>query len=252
MARLDKNHDGKLEVTELPERARHRWAKADTNGDGVIAANEIKRSMRAQADQRFAQADKNGDAKLTESEAGAERWKFLSKADANGDQAVTKEELEQAHQQHKMGLGRPARPAPRPACWRTIRASGQERRWQADQVRGRRGALEVPVSGRRQRRPGSDQRRARAGAPAAQDGRRAGAAWRNSRHRVAGEIRQNGDGRLTPDEVPAPVWEHLGAADANQDNAVTKEEIQAARSQGKLGPRPGKRKPDDRPQAPAK
>ena len=42
---------------------------------------------------------------------------------------------------------------------------------------------------------------------------------------------KNKDGKLTKDEVPAMLWEHLSKADANKDGAVTKEELQAARKQ---------------------
>lgn len=36
------------------------------------------------------------------------------------------------------------------------------------------------------------------------------------------------DGKLTKETVPAPLWERLSKADANQDGAVTKEELEAA------------------------
>lgn len=35
------------------------------------------------------------------------------------------------------------------------------------------------------------------------------------------------DGALTEDEVPAPVWSRLSAADLDDDGAVTREEIMA-------------------------
>ena len=37
---------------------------------------------------------------------------------------------------------------------------------------------------------------------------------------------KNHDGKLTKDEVPAPMWEHLSNADADKDGAVTKEELE--------------------------
>lgn len=40
---------------------------------------------------------------------------------------------------------------------------------------------------------------------------------------------KNKDGKLTKDEVPAPIWEHLSKADANHDGAVTKDELEAMR-----------------------
>lgn len=38
---------------------------------------------------------------------------------------------------------------------------------------------------------------------------------------------KNSDGKLTKDEVPPFVWEHLSKADANKDGAVTKAELEA-------------------------
>lgn len=48
----------------------------------------------------FDELDKNKDGKITQDEAG-EAWKFLSKADTNGDGAVTREELQALHPHKK-------------------------------------------------------------------------------------------------------------------------------------------------------
>src|SRR4051812_26073700 len=40
--RFDKNGDGQLQVTELPDRMQAFMAKADTNGDGVLSVDELK------------------------------------------------------------------------------------------------------------------------------------------------------------------------------------------------------------------
>ncbi|GDY07411.1 hypothetical protein LBMAG52_08970 [Planctomycetia bacterium] len=53
------------------------------------------------------------------------------------------------------------------------------------------------------------------------------------------------DGALTEDEVPAPVWSRLSAADLDGDGAVTREEIMA-HLQKSGGGRPGRQ---SRPQA---
>ena len=45
---------------------------------------------------------------------------------------------------------------------------------------------------------------------------------------VFAKFDKNKDGKLTKDEVPAPIWEHISKADANKDGAVTKEELEAA------------------------
>lgn len=94
-ARFDANRDGVLQVSELPERARERLAAADANRDGVLADDEMRAHFEARRAARFAEQDANHDGALDAQEAG-ERWTRLSRADANGDQRVTREELDQA------------------------------------------------------------------------------------------------------------------------------------------------------------
>jgi len=103
VARFDQNGDGQLQVSELPERAKARLGKADADGNGVITVEELGQHKQQRQAERFAKSDANGDGKLTESEVGAPRWSRMSVADADGDGAVTAEELQQAHQQGKLG-----------------------------------------------------------------------------------------------------------------------------------------------------
>ena len=44
-ARLDQNHDGKLDIEELPEGMRAVLAQADTSGDGTIDPEELATAM---------------------------------------------------------------------------------------------------------------------------------------------------------------------------------------------------------------
>ncbi len=122
--RFDKNADGKLELSELPERMQKFMAKADTNADGVITVEELKageEKMRAEhlakvdtdhdgkvspeerkaafekfAQERFAKMDKNNDGALTKDEVGDKRWEHLSVADADKNGSVTREEIKTA------------------------------------------------------------------------------------------------------------------------------------------------------------
>lgn len=94
--RFDANKDGKLQVTELPDRLRTKLASADTNKDGVLAVDEIKAFRAAQVKAHFARADRNGDGAIDASEAG-QRWARIQPADANKDGKVTLTELEAAH-----------------------------------------------------------------------------------------------------------------------------------------------------------
>ena len=122
--RFDKNADGKLEVSELPEHMQKFMGKADTNGDGVITVDELKageEKMRAEhlakvdtdhdgkvspeerkaafekfAEERFAKMDKNNDGALSKDEVGDKRWEHLSVADADKNGSVTREEIKTA------------------------------------------------------------------------------------------------------------------------------------------------------------
>ena len=122
--RFDKNGDGVLQVSELPEQMQKFMAKADSNGDGVLSVDELKAGedkMRAAflakadtnhdgtvspeerkaafqqfAQARFAKLDKNGDGALTKDEVGDKRWEHLSVADADKNGSVTQAEIAQA------------------------------------------------------------------------------------------------------------------------------------------------------------
>ncbi|HYQ27810.1 MAG TPA: hypothetical protein VER04_11345 [Polyangiaceae bacterium] len=122
--RFDKNADGKLEVSELPEHMQKFMGKADANADGVITVEELKageEKMRAEhlakvdtdhdgkvspeerkaafetfAQERFAKMDKNNDGALSKDEIGDKRWERLSVADADKNGSVTRDELKTA------------------------------------------------------------------------------------------------------------------------------------------------------------
>jgi len=122
--RFDKNADGKLQVSELPERMQEFMGKADTNTDGVITVEELKagqEKMRAEhlakvdtdhdgkvspeerkaafekfAQERFAKMDKNNDGALSKDEVGDKHWERLSVADADKNGSVTRDEIKTA------------------------------------------------------------------------------------------------------------------------------------------------------------
>ena len=124
IARFDANHDGQLQVSELPEHKRQFLAKADANGDGVITAEELtaaraqfhqamvarldtdhdgtvspaerQAGFAAMAEKRFAHADKNGDGAITADEVDADKWQRIAAADANGDSRITQDEIQSA------------------------------------------------------------------------------------------------------------------------------------------------------------
>ena len=122
--RFDKNADGMLQVSELPEHMQKFMAQADTNNDGILSVDELKAGedkMRAEhlakvdtdhdgkvspeerkaafekfAQERFAKLDKNNDGALTKDEVGDKRWEHLSVADADKNGSVTEAEIRAA------------------------------------------------------------------------------------------------------------------------------------------------------------
>ncbi|MGK3984539.1 hypothetical protein WME99_15950 [Sorangium sp. So ce136] len=111
--RLDKNGDGKLAVSELPEKAQKRLAGADTNKDGALSAEELKahaeqhaKARAAKQKERFARSDKNGDGFLTRDEVGDKRWERVKAADANRDNKLTADELRAARLARKQPAAR--------------------------------------------------------------------------------------------------------------------------------------------------
>ena len=93
---FDKNGDGKLQVAELPQKMQDHLGKADTNGDGVLGADEIQKAFDERKQRMFAEADKNSDGSLDATEVGADRWAHIAPADANADGKITQAELDAA------------------------------------------------------------------------------------------------------------------------------------------------------------
>ncbi len=94
--RFDANHDGALQVSELPAPMQARIGEADTNHDGVLAVDEITAHRAARRAGHFARIDANHDGAVTVDEVGAERWTHLGAADADHDSRVTQAEFEAA------------------------------------------------------------------------------------------------------------------------------------------------------------
>jgi Ca2+-binding EF-hand superfamily protein len=99
--KFDKNGNGTVELTELPERMQKWLAKADTNNDGKITVEELKAHAAARRDERFKRADKNNDGALSADEVGR-RWERLQVADTDHSGSVTRAELDQARTDGKL------------------------------------------------------------------------------------------------------------------------------------------------------
>lgn len=102
MEKFDANKDGKLAVTELPEKMREHMGEVDANKDGFVTADELKARKEQHAKERFAKKDTNSDGALTEAEVGADHWDHMKVADSNSDAKITLAELEEAHASGKL------------------------------------------------------------------------------------------------------------------------------------------------------
>ena len=111
---LDKNGDGKITASEVPAHVWERLKLADTNKDNAVTKAEFEAAMAARKGRggpgkphlTFEQMDKNGDGKIVASEVPAEMWRWISRADANKDNAVTKAEWEAMKSQRRGHHGR--------------------------------------------------------------------------------------------------------------------------------------------------
>lgn len=94
--RLDANKDGKVTLAELTQSKESWLGKVDANKDGVASAAEVEQSHKARRAEHvarmFEKRDTDKDGRLTQAESQMpERW--FARSDANGDGALTAEEL---------------------------------------------------------------------------------------------------------------------------------------------------------------
>ena len=235
--RFDRNGNGALEVSELPDGMQQRFGAADTNHDGVLAADEMTAFHAAREAEHFAQMDGNHDGALTQDEVG-ERWAHLGAADADHDGRVTAAELQAARvagtlrPQHGFG-GRHGGPGfgPRGPMNPAMVIQHFDRDGN--------GTLEVSELPERMREHFGSADANHDGVISADEIAAKEQAMRAERF---GRIDTNHDGVVTADEVGAERWTHLGAADANADGRVSADELDTAFRSGamrpQLAPRP--------------
>lgn len=117
--KADKNDDGKVSLSEVPDERKDRFqkllAKADRDGDRALSAQEARRMaaavmqrvharhsanrmhhIRKVAIERFKAADANDDGKLSREEAPERLKEHFGKIDRNGDNQLTPDELKKA------------------------------------------------------------------------------------------------------------------------------------------------------------
>jgi len=94
---MDANHDGKLTEDELPERGRQRFSGADSDQDGAITLEELKKFEEKRrlenAKRMIERLDEDGDGKLALSEIPERMRPRLQPLDRNRDGILTQEEL---------------------------------------------------------------------------------------------------------------------------------------------------------------
>lgn len=99
LMQMDKNGDGNISRDEAPAAIWERLSKLDKDSNDIITKEEMAGAMKQRTQgssgQMFARMDKNKDGKLTADEA-SKGWDRISKADQNGDNAVSKEEWAKA------------------------------------------------------------------------------------------------------------------------------------------------------------
>lgn len=100
LKQFDKNNDGFLEPSELPERMRGRFQQMDANNDGKLSRDELQKlagrfgqaPAAAPQDALFRLLDANADGKLSKEEL-QNAAKILEKLDRNKDGMLDRQEL---------------------------------------------------------------------------------------------------------------------------------------------------------------
>ena len=107
-AEVDADKDGKVTKEELEAWRAGRVAALDSDSDGFVSADELKASMMARAEgridamveARLAARDSDGDGKLSAAEMMARPvpTRLFDRVDADGDGAVSEDEIAQMHE----------------------------------------------------------------------------------------------------------------------------------------------------------
>lgn len=221
----DKDNDGKVTVAEANAVAAAKFAGADSNKDGYLDAAEMAAARPGRGPGRAGpghqgagpgRLDKNGDGKITKDEAPARMQERFDAVDANKDGALDPQELQAARGKHgaqsgaerikrldKNGDGKIAKdeaPAPMQKHFDAI-DTNKDGYADAEELKAAR------------------DKRMHKGGPG--QGPRAG---------MLGPVDADGDGKVSQAEFTSTAQSWFKRMDANNDGAVTKEELAAKRA----------------------
>ncbi len=106
LERFDTDDDGQLSKAEMDRARGERFAKFDSNGDGVLTLQEFKEGKMRVHEERmtrhFNKLDANGDGQVSAEEFAAPAAKRFGRADSNGDGVITADEMSGMHHKHHM------------------------------------------------------------------------------------------------------------------------------------------------------
>lgn len=238
-AKLDKNGDGKLVASEVPEERKRFFERllrtGDKDGNGELTKEEFVAGLKdAPAPQRrpgagdggapggrpfvnpeemFKRIDANGDGKITKEEAPERMKEFFDRLDANKDGGLTIEEFKN----RGPGAGGPE------DFFKQMDSNG-DGKLSKDEVRG-------PLKERFEQldadKDGSlTLEEIRKGRP------QGGQPGPGGREEFFKRMDANGDGKVSKDEAQGPLKERFDQLDGNKDGFVTPEELRAARPEG--------------------
>jgi Ca2+-binding EF-hand superfamily protein len=108
--KVDADKDGKVTYAELEANKKAEFAAADTNGDGVLSAEELSARELARFQEKLADRtqamlddkDNDGNGSLSEAELGdGPVMRNFARVDADNDGSITKDEIQAAMKHHK-------------------------------------------------------------------------------------------------------------------------------------------------------
>lgn len=202
---------------------------------------EGQRGGRPGPEAMFERFDANKDGKLTEDELPERAAQMIMKADANGDKAVTLDEIKAA--QAKRGEGRPGvgRPAPEEIIKRFDKNG--DGKLSKDEIPEGMAARLGQADGDGD---GTVTKEELEAAFKKMQGRRGGQGTPPGRGQfdpaqLFQRLDRNSDGKVTKDELPEQMAERMMRADADGNGEITKEEFLKAHEkfQGRTGQRGG-------------